>query len=46
MSPMKHGMKYFRLFSRIFEINILRMSLRDQIFCVLLEHFMSEVVRK
>ena len=37
---------YFRLFSRYFITNFSRMCLRDQIFRVLLEHFISEVVRK
>ena len=38
--------KYFRLFSGYFIINFSRMCLRDQTFRVLLEHFISEVVRK
>ena len=33
-------------FSGYFIINFSRMCLRDQIFPVLLEHFISEVVRK
>ena len=33
------GRKYFRLFSGYFIINFSRMCLRDQVFCVLLEHF-------
>ena len=40
------GKKYFRLFSEYFIINFSRMCLRDQIFRVLLEHFIPEVVRK
>ena len=40
------GRKYFRLFSRYFAINFSRMCLRDQIFRVLLGHFISEVVGK
>ena len=38
------GRKYFRLFSGYFIINFSRMCLRDQLFRVLLEHFISEVV--
>ena len=40
------GLKYFRLFSGYFIINFSRMCLRNQIFRVLLEHFISEVLRK
>ena len=40
------GRKYFRLFSGYFIINFSPMYLRDQIFIVLLEHFISENVRK
>ena len=40
------GRKYLRLFSRYFIINFSPMSLRDEIFRVLLEHFIFEVVRK
>ena len=40
------GRKYFRLFSGYFMINISRIYMRDQIFRVLLGHFISEVVRK
>ena len=38
--------KCFRLFSGYFIIIFSRMCLRDQIFRVLLEHFISEIVRK
>ena len=40
------GRKYFRLFSGYFITNFSRMCLQDQIFRVLLEHFISEVVGK
>ena len=50
MSPMKNesagGYILTELFSRYFIINILRMCLWDQIFRVLLERFIAEVVRK
>ena len=36
----------FRLFSGYFIINFSHMCLRDQIFCVLFEHIISEAVRK
>ena len=39
-------MKYFSFFYGYFIINFLRLSLGNQIFRVLLEHFISEVVRK
>ena len=40
------GRKSFRLFTEYFIINFSRMCLRDQIFRVLLEHFISEVASK
>ena len=39
-------MKYFKLFCGDFIINFSSMCLREQIFRVLLEHFISEFVRK
>jgi len=39
-------MKYFRLFSGYFVINFSRICLGNQIARVLLEHSISEVVRK
>ena len=40
------GGNILRFFSGYFIINFSRMSLRDEIFPVLLEHFIFEVVRK
>ena len=40
------GRKYFKLFSGYFIINFSRMYLREQIFRVLLAHFISEFMRK
>ena len=42
----KRMTKYFMPFSGYFIINFSLMCLRDQIFRVLLEHFISEVVSK